>query len=286
MRKRLNLMLFDGEGAAGGAPAEGAPAEGAPAEGAPAEGTPAEGGAEPEDRETAFERMIKGEYRDLYDANVQKIVKSRVADSKKMERQLQEQGEILSLVAKKYGISMDHMGDIKTALEGDEAFWEEAAAEQGMSVESYRRMVQLETENEQLREAKDRAERRNQKNEVFARWEREAEEVKRYYPDFDIQKEANDERFTRLMGAGIDMKTIYETLHLNEIMPGLMRKSAEEATKKQAETIKSGQMRPAENGMSSRPAAEAIKDPAKMTPQEREEYARRAAAGEIITFRE
>ena len=45
-------------------------------------------------------------------------------------------------------------------------------------------------------------------------------------------------------------------------------------------------MRPAENGMSSHPAAQIVKDPAKMTKEERQEYARRAARGEIITFRE
>ena len=39
-------------------------------------------------------------------------------------------------------------------------------------------------------------------------------------------------------------------------------------------------MRPAENGMSSHPAAQIVKDPAKMTKEERQEYARRAARGE------
>jgi hypothetical protein len=65
-----------------------------------------------------------------------------------------------------------------------------------------------------------------------------------------------------------------------------MQQTAKATAKQQAAAVQSGQMRPAENGMSSHPAAQIVKDPAKMTKEERQEYARRAARGEIITFRE
>ena len=118
------------------------------------------------------------------------------------------------------------------------------------------------------------------------KWDREAEELKRFYPQFDLQTEIQDQRFLDLMGAGIDMRTIYETLHHDEIIPALMQQTAKATARQQAAAVQSGQMRPAENGMSSHPAAQIVKDPAKMTKEERQEYARRAARGEIITFRE
>lgn len=278
--RRLNLRMFDGEGGGEGSAATGAEAA-APetTEGQQAEQTP-------EEREKAFNDMINGDFRDLFDARMQKAIKERVGEVKQLQQQLQQQNDVIGLVAKKYGISTDKMGDIREALESDDVFWEEAAADQGMTVDSYKKMVKLEAENEALHKAREEAERKNQKDAVFQKWDREAEELKRMYPQFDLQGEIQDKRFLDLMGAGIDMRTIYETLHHDEILPALMQQTAKAATKQQAAAARSGQMRPAENGMSSRPAAQTVKDPAKMTKEERQEYARRAARGEIITFRD
>jgi hypothetical protein len=278
--RRLNLRMFDGEGGGEGSAATGAEAA-APetTEGQKAEQTP-------EEREKAFNDMINGDFRDLFDARMQKAIKERVGEVKQLQQQLQQQNDVIGLVAKKYGISTDKMGDIREALESDDVFWEEAAADQGMTVDSYKKMVKLEAENEALHKAREEAERKNQKDAVFQKWDREAEELKRMYPQFDLQSEIQDKRFLDLMGAGIDMRTIYETLHHDEILPALMQQTAKAATKQQAAAARSGQMRPAENGMSSRPAAQTVKDPAKMTKEERQEYARRAARGEIITFRD
>ena len=278
--RRLNLRMFDGESGREGSAATGAEAA-APetTEGQQAEQTP-------EEREKAFNDMINGDFRDLFDARMQKAIKERVGEVKQLQQQLQQQNDVIGLVAKKYGISTDKMGDIREALESDDVFWEEAAADQGMTVDSYKKMVKLEAENEALHKAREEAERKNQKDAVFQKWDREAEELKRMYPQFDLQSEIQDKRFLDLMGAGIDMRTIYETLHHDEILPALMQQTAKAATKQQAAAARSGQMRPAENGMSSRPAAQTVKDPAKMTKEERQEYARRAARGEIITFRD
>ena len=278
--RRLNLRMFDGEGGGEGSAATGAEAA-APetTEGQQAEQTP-------EEREKAFNDMINGDFRDLFDARMQKAIKERVGEVKQLQQQLQQQNDVIGLVAKKYGISTDKMGDIREALESDDVFWEEAAAAQGMTVDSYKKMAKLEAENEALHKAREEAERKNQKDAVFQKWDREAEELKRMYPQFDLQSEIQDKRFLDLMGAGIDMRTIYETLHHDEILPALMQQTAKAATKQQAAAARSGQMRPAENGMSSRPAAQTVKDPAKMTKEERQEYARRAARGEIITFRD
>ena len=278
--RRLNLRMFDGEGGGEGSAATGAEAA-APetTEGQQAEQTP-------EEREKAFNDMINGDFRDLFDARMQKAIKERVGEVKQLQQQLQQQNDVIGLVAKKYGISTDKMGDIREALESDDVFWEEAAADQGMTVDSYKKMVKLEAENEALHKAREEAERKNQKDAVFQKWDREAEELKRMYPQFDLQSEIQDKRFLDLMGAGIDMRTIYETLHHDEILPALMQQTAKATARQQAAAVRSGQMRPAENGMSSRPAAQTVKDPAKMTKEERQEYARRAARGEIITFRD
>ena len=284
--RRLNLRMFDGEGGGEGG-GEGSAAAGAETAAVTPEATEGQQAEQtPEEREKAFNDMINGDFRDLFDARMQKAIKERVGEVKQLQQQIQQQNDVIGLVAKKYGISTDKMGDIREALESDDVFWEEAAADQGMAVDSYKKMVKLEVENEALHKAREEAERKNQKDAVFQKWDREAEELKRMYPQFDLQSEIQDKRFLDLMGAGIDMRIIYETLHHDEILPALMQQTAKAATKQQAAAARSGQMRPAENGMSSRPAAQTVKDPAKMTKEERQEYARRAARGEIITFRD
>ena len=80
--------------------------------------------------------MINGDFRDLFDARMQKAIKERVGEVKQLQQQLQQQNDVIGLVAKKYGISTDKMGDIREALESDDVFWEEAAADQGMTVDS------------------------------------------------------------------------------------------------------------------------------------------------------
>lgn len=99
--------------------------------------------------------MINGDFRDLFDARMQKAIKERVGEVKQLQQQLQQQNDVIpGWLQKKYGISTDKMGDIREALESDDVFWEEAAADQGMTVDSYKKMVKLEAENEALHKAK------------------------------------------------------------------------------------------------------------------------------------
>ena len=174
----------------------------------------------------------------MYDADVQKVIKSRVGDMEAdAEADAGEQSDIIGPMAKKYGLASDNMANIRTALENDDMFWEEAAADQGMAVDSYKKMMKLEVENESFRKAKGRGRAQNQRDAVFQKWDREAEELKRFYPQFDLQTEIQDQRFLDLMGAGINMRTIYETLHHDEIIPALMQQTAKATAKQQAAAV-------------------------------------------------
>ena len=95
---RLNLRMFEGgEGGAAGATTGAAPAENGTqtsgASGIQAEGEkPAETVEEtPEERAKSYNDLIKGKFRDMYDADVQKVIKSRVGDMKQMQKQIQMQ---------------------------------------------------------------------------------------------------------------------------------------------------------------------------------------------------
>ena len=203
---------------------------------------------------------------------------------KGLEKQVQSATEIMELMSLKYGVDATDAAALKKAIEEDDSYWEEAAERENLSVEQYKRLKKMEAENATLRRAREEAERNSQKEQIFAKWTAEAEGVKNFYPGFDLNEELQNEQFWRLLGAGIDMRTTYETIHHNEILTGAMSYTAKQVAKKQADAIKSGHMRPSENGISSRAAVTVKTDPSKLTHDDFLAIKRRVQAGETIAF--
>ena len=64
-----------------------------------------------------------------------------------MEERLEQLDPLVEMLATRYGVEDKEPGKIMQALEADDAYWEEAADEAGMTVEQYRHMQRLEREN-------------------------------------------------------------------------------------------------------------------------------------------
>lgn len=295
----LNLRMFDGEGGAGGGTAGAAPAGGTPqgagateahdAGGQQAEGNRVADGSvtvDPAERNQKFEELISGEYKDLFGERVKGIVENRLKGTKEQlsqqQKQLAETGKLLNLIGSKYGITDGNIEAIQKAVEADNSYWEEAAAKEGLSVEQYRHMKAIENENRLLREARENAERNAQRDRMYAKWTAEAEKLGKIYKGFDLDKEIQNPNFVKLLGAGIDMRTIFETLHHDEIIGGAMEYTARTVAKKQADAIRNGQARPMEGAAQGTTAFKVGKDVEKLTTAEIMDYARRAKAGERV----
>lgn len=107
--------------------------------------------------------------------------------------------------------------------------------------------------------------------------EREAEELKKVYPEFDREKELENGVFVNLLLAGLDMKTAYEAVHLDEI------KEKAEVEKELSEEPKKVK-RPVENGSLGSESAIFKSGVHALTGKDRKELAKRALRGEIIKF--
>lgn len=286
MKKRLDLTLFDA-GAAGAAGAAGDGQAGGQAAETGGEGQDAAGGqgnAEtektPEERAAEFEKLISSEYKDLYEARMKDTINRRLKRYKGMEAQLSSQGELISLLSSRYGT--EDLEGLRKAIESDNSLWEEEAAKAGLTVEEYRYRRNLEVENKRLLRQMEEAQKASQRERIFRRWNREAEELKKLYPNFDMEVEGQNETFTRLLGNGIDMKTAYETVHHEEIMQALARQTAQSVAKAQADAVKSSQSRPSEAGMNTKPVENTGKRVEDMSREEIFELARRAQRGENV----
>ncbi len=278
---RLNLRMFDGEG--GTAPA-GSGVGAADAGQQTAENGRVAGGEGTGEAKKTFDELISGEYKADYDKRVQELMNKRWKNAKEQEAKLAKQQELIDLIAMRYGVDGTNIDGIRSEIEKDSAYWEDAAAKEGMSVQQYQRVKQMEMENRRLKQINEQAEKDNQKQRMYVKWNQEAEELKGFYSDFDLEAELNNPDFIRLLGSGVNMKTIYEVIHKDDLYKGAMAKAAQTAAKKQADAIRSGQSRPREGAAAGNAGFASGKDISKMTRKEILELGERAKRGEQIKF--
>ncbi len=252
------------------------------------ESVPAAGVAQaetPPDRKADFEKLIKGEYKSEFDARIQDILQRRLKSSREMESRLASQQTLIDMLAMKYGIQ--DAGDLTAltkAIEEDDSFFEDEAMKRGLTVQQYKQIRTMEKENADLRQQMQEKEQRENANKLYASWMNQAEELKKVYPSFNIRTEMENGQFLSLLRSGIDLRTAYEVLHKDEIIPAAMQFTAKTVEQKIAASVASGRSRPTENGNASQGAATVKSDVSKLSRADRDEIRRRVARGEKIRF--
>ena len=146
------------------------------------------------------------------------------------------------------------------------------------------RLRGMRQENQQLKEQKEKLEgvRKAEAAERIERLRRQEGELKRLYPDFDWQREMRSERFGRLILAGVEPRTAYETVHGRELMEKAMHYAAGRTRRQVAGSLASGMSRVAENG--GRSIAVTASDPRGLTSEDLADIRRRVLDGEKIRF--
>lgn len=236
------------------------------------------------DPNAEFEKLIKGQYKAQYDAKVQDTIQKRLKGTKETVEKYTALQPVLEILAKKHGVDAGDIDALTKAIEADDSYFEQEAMELGMSVKQLKELRSAQRENENLR--RQIQERQNQENadKTYFTWLQQAEETKKVYPGFDLNAETENPKFMELLNSNIDVRTAYEVLHMNEIIPAAMQFSAKTVESKIASKIASGASRPAENGMNSGSAAVVKSDVSQLTKADRQEIIRRVARGEKIRF--
>lgn len=241
------------------------------------------------DRSAEFEKLIKGEYKDLYDAKVQDTVKRRLKGAQETAERYQQLTPVLEMLGRKYGIRPDRNGAydiaaLNKAIEDDDSYYEKEAQERGLSVEQLRQIRKMERENADLRRQMHEQQTRENASRLYAQWMEQAGQVKSVYPSFRLEAELNNPKFVELLKAGIDVRSAYEVLHKDEIIPAAMQFTAKTVEQKLANKIAAASQRPAENGNSGQGAAIVKSDVSQLTKADRQEIIRRVQRGERISF--
>lgn len=288
----VNLGIHDGEGGGGtaGAAAGSAESAGTPA-GTEAAGQEAQQGA---DDRAEFERLIKDKYKAYYDEKVQGHIKERFKASKQAEARMQKTIDgmqpVMQMLAEKYHADPGDVEAISKAIQEDSSYYEDEAAERGMSVEQLKEFKRISRENAALRAAEEQRQEKAGQQEAMLRWQQQSEAVAQKYPGFQgLEAEANDpatgERFLQLLSSGIDVENAYKVVHMDDLISGALEYGVNKARHDTVQTIKARGMRPSENGASGTGAAVQHKDVASLTKDERAQLMKRALRGESIDLK-
>ena len=170
------------------------------------------------------------------------------------------------------------------AVEADDGFYEDAAAEKGLTVEQFKQFKRLERENNQFKQAAERAQHQQRTDSIYQAWQEQAEMTKRIYKGFDLQREIQNPNFSKLLRSGVDVRTAYEVVHKDEIIPAAMQVATQRATEKVSNSVAANRARPSENGLGGGGAVESGVNINNLSREQMEELKRRAARGETITF--
>ena len=236
------------------------------------------------DRKAEFKKLIKGEYKDEYGAEVENIVQNRLKGTKEQVAKLESLTPLLEMIANKYGVDSNDAEALVKAIEDDDSYFADEAMERGITVDELKRIRKIERENADLKKQMEEQSKQENANKLYQKWFEESESAKQFYPNLDVQAELQNEDFARLLMAGVDVKSAYEVIHKDEIIGGAMQYAAKTVEKKVVDKIRANGSRPVENGISSQSASVVKTDVSQLTDADMDEILRRVRNGEKISF--
>lgn len=220
-----------------------------------------------EDRAEEYKRFKK-DYKSEFDAEVQDILRRRMRKSAEFESKV---NGLVQTLADKYGGKADDIDSLLKAVEQDDSFYEEAAMEKGLTVEQYKEFRKMERENKAFHEAAREQEKRRQAESLYSTWQNQSESTKQLYKGFNLDTEIQNPEFTKLLRSGVDVKTAYEVIHKDEIIPAAMQLASQKTAQKISAAVASNSARPVENGLSSPSSALSAPDISKLTKAQMED---------------
>lgn len=300
----LDLQLFaDGGAAAGGSDGGTAQGSGVTAgdagqqnagvntQAADAAGDTAAAGQEASDPAADFEALIKGQYKDQYNANVKKILDGRLSGLNKQLQGYQSGQAVFDILAERYGLQPTDYAGIAKAAESDRAFVEKEALETGKDPEDLLKLKQTQRKNAALTRQLEQQQRwqqdqvRIQQAAMQEReWKHQAEEARKVYPDLMLDTEIKNPQFSQLLRSGVPVKAAYEVVHMRDLMGGAMQYAVGQTAQMVTNSVIAGGARPSENGAAS-PSATVVKsDVSLLSKKDRAEIIERVRKGEKIQF--
>ena len=199
------------------------------------------------------------EYKKAYDSDMQKAITSRLknerGESQAAKDALAAMTPAIELMARKYGLDAKNM-DYKAladAINNDDAYYEQKAIEMGTSVETAKRVDQMERNEARRKEAEQRSFQEQKMRNHFIKLEEQSQALKLIFPNFDLRTELNNPAFARMVApdSPFSVEDAYHAVHRKEIQAAQMQYASQKTAENMSNAIQAGQKRPDEAGTSS-----------------------------------
>lgn len=245
----------------------------------------------PEERRKAFGELLRGEYADLTEELMQNAVTEA---TRRLEASPAMKG-LMQALQEKYGTDANDLVALTEAVRNgavkDDAYYEKLAMEKGVSTRTARELDKLESQNKQLTEQQQmirQMERQRAQQariaELQAGWDREAEQLKAQYPDFNMAEVLANPEVEKMMRSGVSMTNAYRSAYFDHILKQQQAATAQQVEQGVVNRMQQRNARPGENGTRPGSAVQTKIDVSHMSRKEMEEMEKRAMRGEVITL--
>lgn len=245
----------------------------------------------PEERRKAFGELLRGEYADLTEELMQNAVTEA---ARRLEASPAMKG-LMQALQEKYGTDANDLVALTEAVRNgavkDDAYYEKLAMEKGVSTRTARELDKLESQNKHLTEQQQMIQQMERQRaqqariaELQAGWDREAEQLKAQYPDFNMAEVLANPEVEKMMRSGVSMTNAYRSAYFDHILKQQQAATARQVEQGVVNRMQQRNARPGENGTRPGGAVQTKIDVSHMSRKEMEEMERRAMRGEVITL--
>ena len=240
-----------------------------------------------QEQEETFDSLIHGKYKEDLKKQVKEILDKRFKNNADLEKQVSSMRELLENTARGYGLdpaSESLLDDIRKAQDADDELYAKEAYEHGMSVGDYKKSIAREREMKTLQEKVREHEEREAHHAWIQNLQEQVPEVQKTFPAFNLDEEMKNPNFAYLVrpGSPTSIEDAMYAIHHREILTGVVKTAAEQASLKTANAVAANGARPKEGGLSSVPPTIVKSDPSKWTKEDRAAIRDRVARGEKI----
>ena len=245
----------------------------------------------PEERRKAFGELLRGEYADLTEELMQNAVTEA---TRRLEASPAMKG-LMQALQEKYGTDANDLMVLTEAVRNgavkDDAYYEKLAMEKGVSTRTARELDKLESQNKHLTEQQQMIQQMERQRvqqariaELQAGWDREAEQLKAQYPDFNMAEVLANPEVEKMMRSGVSMTNAYRSAYFDHILKQQQAATARQVEQGVVNRMQQRNARPGENGTRPGGAVQTKLDVSHMSRKEMEEMEKRVMRGEVITL--
>lgn len=245
----------------------------------------------PEERRKAFGELLRGEYADLTEELMQNAVTEA---TRRLEASPAMKG-LMQALQEKYGTEANDLVALTEAVRNgavkDDAYYEKLAMEKGVSTRTARELDKLESQNKHLTEQQQMIQQMERQRaqqariaELQAGWDREAEQLKAQYPDFNMAEVLANPEVEKMMRSGVSMTNAYRSAYFDHILKQQQAATARQVEQGVVNRMQQRNARPGENGTRPGGAVQTKIDVSHMSRKEMEEMEKRVMRGEVITL--